>query len=489
MNKIIITNNGTIISPYRKHMLKDLEWSTSSYDNVYHKTNEITGFQMEYNGVNSFITHNMDRMSLQNLLPNYQIEEMPRTELRRMTQEFELNSDITPNENQYSITQDILNDIAKNTRVSHEWFVNLQTGFGKTLLSIYLSSLIKYKTLIMCYSTEILRQWIKAIHKSTTFDMSRILFIDSSKLLDLMYMNEFDTIKYDIFMCTPKLLTSYASKHGTEKLQNIFSNIGIGLKIFDEAHKNKSNIVKINALTNVKYTLYLSADYAQADPRVEKMYYKIFKNCYILKPKDEHTRDMRYTKAVVVEFNSHPDLIESESIFNRYGFSSQFYMKYEFEKKIIFDVIQYIIDTILKTEIDHKILILVTNIDHVDILDNLLNAKYHDQLNIGRYHSQVNEEEKEYTINHCNLIISTYSSFGTGMDVNDIKYVITLNQSNKIEDNQAAGRARPLKDGSDAFYFMIVDRGFKYCTKKLKIRLGYLQETKVKQILHLKYEV
>ena len=47
-------------------------------------------------------------------------------------------------------------------------------------------------------------------------------------------------------------------------------------------------------------------------------------------------------------------------------------------------------------------------------------------------------------------------------------------------DNQSAGRARPLADGSDAMYFMFVDNGFSYCKRKLKIRLEYLTKTKAK---------
>ena len=84
------------------------------------------------------------------------------------------------------------------------------------------------------------------------------------------------------------------------------------------------------------------------------------------------------------------------------------------------------------------------------------------------------------TKNTARIIVATYSSFSTGLDAKDIKYVLSTNQCNKVMDNQSAGRARPLSDGSDAMYFMFVDNGFSYCKRKLKIRLAYLTETKAK---------
>ena len=82
--------------------------------------------------------------------------------------------------------------------------------------------------------------------------------------------------------------------------------------------------------------------------------------------------------------------------------------------------------------------------------------------------------------NNASIIVATYSSFGTGLDTENIKYVLSPNQCNKVMDNQAAGRARPLADGTNALYFIFIDNGFSYCKRKLRIRLNYLNETKSK---------
>lgn len=489
-SKIIRTYNGTIIVPYYPKQMKQLEYETSTYDRVYHKSIEITGFKMNYAGLPAFITHNQSEEYLKGSLPTYEITTMDVIKPKNVMYDFSLNSDINPTDIQSDIINQIELDFRKSGRdAQKEWFVNLQTGFGKTLLSVYLVSVIKYKTLIMCFSTEILDQWAKTIHDKTNFDCDRLLLINNSKILLNILEGKFNTDDFDIIMCTPGLIMSFAKKYGLESLEPLFTKMGIGLKIFDEAHRNKANIVKINALTNVKYTLYLSADFGQSDRDIEIMYYKIFKHCKILRADEDSMFDMRYTKAIIVEYNTEPTLIESESIKNKYGFSPQYYMTYQFNKGMIIDVIYYLIDKIDSiNDKHHRILILFKNIDHVDTMLEKCQERYGDNHIIGRYHGNVSTEEKECTLQCADIIISTYQSFGTGIDVSNIKYVISTNQCNKIEDNQAAGRARPMKDGSDVFYFMLIDKGFKYCTTKLKTRLSYLNQTKIKQIVKIKYE-
>ena len=85
---------------------------------------------------------------------------------------------------------------------------------------------------------------------------------------------------------------------------------------------------------------------------------------------------MKYTQAIVVEYNSHPTMEESPAIYNRYGFSSQLYMEYQFKKKVIFDIIDFILKNILKTDNKYKILILLNYIEHVDTMCEYIKEKY-----------------------------------------------------------------------------------------------------------------
>lgn len=488
--RIIMSNNGVIITPYDKKRLKPIITRTGKYDETYHRYNEETGFKMKYENEDCFITHYNKPEWLQSLFLDYEIIDMKKNTPKKMNEEYILHSNIKPSEIQYNIISSIMKDKKKNSKENKEWFVNLQTGYGKTLLSIYLASLIGYKTLIMCGITEVLKQWKNTLLDKTNFDMSRLLLIDSGKILDSIYNGTFDSSHYDIFICTPGIITGYGKKHGNERIWKIFQSLGIGLKIFDEAHLNKANIVKINALTNVRYTLYLSADFAQRDNEIQQMYYRIFYKTKIFKPSEEEMIDMRYTRGIIMEYNSNPDTNEKICIFNKYGFSPDLYMDYQFKKGYIFDVLLYTLNHIFSSNTGkYKILILSTNISHVDTIYEYLKEKLEDKYNVGRFHSRINEETKEYVKKYADIIVSTYKSFGAGLDVTDIKYVISVNQCNRIMDNQAAGRARPMKDGSDVFYFMFIDKGFNYCNKKIRNRVSYLVETKIKDITKIKYYI
>lgn len=481
---ITVTVTGTRIYPYRKGQCYYLENLTSIADQAYHgkRRNPVTGFLIPDDEddprFGTFVTHLQDPNFIQNLFPDYQLINEGPSDVRQLNHKLALNSDVTPREVQYQIIQGIIDNEEKS-----QWFVYLSQGLGKTLLSVYMIPYFNVKTLIMCYNVGILKQWMKVMKANTDIYFPSIILIDSGKVLSLIEEGVFPVWDYDIFMCTPKLLTMYGKKHGFDKLNVIMTRMGIGLKIFDEAHRNIANIIKINAYTSVKKTLYLSGDFAQSEKRKQAMYYRIFHNVPILKPTEELMNTLKYTTAVVVFFNSKPTELERVSVYTKRGFSFFEYMKYQMQKDAFFDTLWFILDGINKTNVNrYKILVLVNLIEHVDIVKERIAEKYRDQYIIGRYHSEVPPDEKDYCTGYANLIVSTYQSFSTGLDVSLIKYVISCSICTKIDDNQASGRARPLPDGSDAFYFIMADTGFPYTKKKLGGRLGYLKETKIKGI-------
>lgn len=482
-DKIIYrTKNGTIITPYKKYQCRDLEYNTSIYDKVYHKAISMTGFVVNnYDGENdAFITHYLPEDYLATHFRNYQIYNVDEFKATPLSKDFTLNSDIHLTEIQGKIANEIINIKDKRTK---EWFVNLQTGAGKTVLGTYLTSQFGKKTMIICFMRDILKQWKNTYLEKTTIDPYSILEINSSKILDDIYFGNGDYGSYDIFLISPSLITSYLNKNPWTRFGEVIKELGIGLLIFDEGHRNMSAIVKVNAITNVKYTLYLSADYAQGDYHKERLYYNIFKKTRIIKPDGEESKSLKHTKVIVVDYNSKPNVTESTMIFNKYGFSAEYYMDYQLRKGKIYEVLDEIMNMISKVrKPEWKTLILLEHINHVDeVYDYLINHNNDPSMIYGRYHSKISPENKQATIEIANVIISTYKSFGTGMDINSIKYVVSLNQCNKVNANQAAGRSRALPDGSDSIYFLVTDNGFKYCKQKTKVVLAYLSEQKLKE--------
>lgn len=485
---IYVSNNGIIIYPYKKGQCKKIERITSVYDHVYHRSEEVTGFRINYKDSEAFVTYGLNPNFVQGLLPEYKVEFIPEI-TPRYSLDYSLNSDIQLRDAQSNIATILL---ANKTK--HEWFINLPTAQGKTLLSVYIASVFNYKTMILTYSTNILTQWIQTFTEKTNIDPNRIYLVKDSATLENIYNNEFDYDNYDIYLCTTSLITQFIHRNSPDKLDIIFRKIGIGFRIYDEAHLHKGAIIRINAFVNVRHTLYLSADYAQSNKDLEQMYFDIFSKTMIIKPSSEEIASMKYTQAVIVEFNSNPDEIERKSIYNRYGYSAQKYLDYELNKGILYKTLDIIMASIIEILENinkgydyYRTLILAPNIDHVEKLYEYFYSKYSDKFSIGKFYGNSGTvEEKEFVKHHSDIVIATYKSFGTGIDTTKIKYIIGLNQSNKIEDNQAAGRGRPLPDNTDIFYFIVLDNGFSYCKKKLKSRLEYLKLQKIKGISRFK---
>lgn len=475
MDRLIIqSKNGIVITPYEKGQSQTLENFTSTYDRVYHKRIEETGFVVDnYNRVSSFLTHRQSAELIKSEFESYEIIKRP-VVIPIETSPFMMTDDFTLKPVQKEVASKVINSLGKQ----REWFINLQTATGKTLLLVYLTSKIHYRTLVFCFLTDVLNQWQASYATRTTLDSKRIKFLNSRSAL-YKIMSGDDCEEYDIFVATPNIISSFCKKYGFDKLDIFCRAAGIGTVIFDEAHRNMGFIVRFNALTNIMYTLYLSADFGQGNHKREEKYYRLFYNVPVIKPSEEEEISLKYTDIIIVDYDSKPSALDAASIQNRYGYSAQNYMAYQLKKGGILKVIEYVLSQVGEGNMKkYRTLILVTNVDHADQITEHLAELYKSKLIVGRFHGSVPDSEKTATLEFADIIVSTYLSFGTGRDVDSIKYVIGLNQSNKIEDNQAAGRARPLKDGSRAKYIMVVDKGFGYCAKKLNTRLAYLRQTK-----------
>ena len=488
--KAIFTETGMQIFPYSPSKMGMILNARSIWNPGGHVRIPITAYLMKdvNTGVKHLVTYKCHPKWLKEQIPEVEIEYMKPNIPEEMGQSFTLNPDVIPNEIQASAISAVLDNNFKNV------FFNIPTGAGKTLLSTYLTSLVNQKAWAMCYRTIVLQQWKNTMQNMTTFDVKRLCMVKSSKQLLRMASGDWPYEKYDMYVSTPMLLTQFATKYGLELLNEVFLNCGIGVKFFDEAHKNVGNICKINALTNVERTYYLSADFNQAEPTKAKLYYKMFGSVPIIKPKHETTEDLKYTNGIIIRYNSHPSFSEIESCFQKYGFSAYKYMEYQLNQGEFYNALEAVLDDIRKSKDwrRYKILVLCNLIEHADILYDWLRNYFRvycgeDEPHVVRYHSEVPQEEKRDAIENGEVISSTFQSMGVGVDIKMIRHVIGLSPVNPIEDNQAAGRARALPDGEDCFYYIFQDDGFKYIQSRLPDRIAYLREQKIKKFYSIKY--
>lgn len=502
MEKIVqYTDTSMMIVPYYPKLCRDIEKNNSDYDRIYHKYKEVSGFYVPWDikdikkkskdDIYCYLTYYQNPSMYDTSLKEYSIIPSPLIQSKNMKR-FTLRDGEELTDLQIQMVNQIQAGRTMKDLLNNKWYLHLDTGYGKTMLSIYLASEINLKTIIVYPSKKLLEQWKNTLIDKFTIESCRILHIDSSALMNAISEHHHDPKDEDVFLISSSLISNYGNKFGYSKLQKVIKMLGIGCLIIDEAHQRMGNTIRLTACANIEYVQYLSADYGQGQYKKEQRFLSAFATVPVIRPQKEIRDEMKYTVGVIVKFNSMPTKHESQfAIYNNYGYDSEKYMSYEMSKDTFKEAILWIIKRINKVNTNHyQTLILFTNIWAVDQMKEYLEENpYMSGKSIARYHGKVTDEEKEM-YRDADFIIATYASFSTGIDIKTIKYVIGTNQSNKVEDNQTAGRAGrkfKVQDDSEVFYFMLVDEGFSYCKRKLPNRIGYLQDMKLKKIVQCRF--
>lgn len=477
--KAIYTSTGIVFDPYDARCLEKLEYKNSIYDKRIHSRVPYGGFIVDDEGRRKYVTYMMEPSTMVSTVKDFTVDSVGEPYYgQEISNRFSLVSSIILTDVQF----DAINTVLTNQYQTA--FFNIPSAFGKTIMSVSLITSIGIKTLILCYSVEILNQWHKTFVNMTTIDPERVTILSSSKTLYKASIGEYPSEDYDIYLCTPRLLQSFGSSYGFSNLQAAMEGLGVGMKIIDEAHRHLGAIVHINGFTNLGRTYYLSGDFDQGSKSKRPIFKNIFFTIPVIKVNRDILEQLKYINCVIVKYDSRPS---SKDIYRIYGrtqlFSNYRYMKYEFMNNHMLPTLCNLLSTLESNlEKGEKVLILVNLIKHVDELYDRFTEEYKDSFICGRFHNEVSREEKDITLTDATLIISTHQSFEIGVDVKNIRAVINLTSSNYIEDNQSASRSRMRTDGKECFYFMFVDMGIPYLAENLKERVDYLLEYKMKSI-------
>lgn len=366
-------------------------------------------------------------------------------------------------------------------------FCNMQTGYGKTISTIFMLHFHQKKAVIITYIDKLMTQWIETIRGITDFPEERILYVKGSKELERIREDPFAYDQYDFFFISHELLSSYGKKYGYTKISEIFNKLGIGVKVYDEAHHSIRSMITIDSYTNVEYTYYLTADYSQSNDKKMWKFRSIFKGVPILPTENKGTR---YVTCLSMIYNSHPPFDWYHMITEgREGFNNTAYMRYQYRTEIFYACIKDILDRLKnskKFDADGRILIFTSLVEGVDLIYDYVIAEYGNSLGkVGKHTGNISDEEKEDTKKNARVIIATYASFGVGMDAKNIQCVISCDMISRIQANQAAGRVRPSEDPNHyALFVMLYDDGFEYCFSARKKIINYLKEGKGKTFIN-----
>ena len=463
-SKIVLNNSSIKVYDYRPGDCEELEKSLSVWNSNYYRW-EPKG--LSYDEDNNILTLprgiDVDYIKSKLKCPVVTNKEYNEYEKTKFKLKIEPRDDIQKKAISFLVGTDKFKKSFGYSQLS----LNLDTGDGKTYCVIASLCLLHCKAIIISHTENIKEQWYSSIQKFTNIDKRRILNISGTKVLEKFD----DSSDYDIYLVNHRTIHEYAKKHGWDSLNDLFKEMKIGIKVFDEAHIEFSSILNIDFNTNVFKTFYLTATFERTDRGEDRVFKLCFKNIakYGYETRGEKRKHIKY---IAVLYNSKPDIEARMSIRGPKGFDRYAYMDYQLSNGMLFEVIQYVMEKFEK--IDGKCLILSSKIESSEVIADKVKEWYKDK-DIKTYHSKMSKKEKE-NYKEADIISTTPQSCGTGFDLPGLRYNIMCEPYNAhITAEQVCGRLREIPD-KYTFHIELIDVGFPKVKEMYKKRLSVFKK-------------
>lgn len=455
MHKLIVRNSAILITDYTLGECEALERNFKIWDMLTHRFN-IIGMYYDEIGHILYIPRGLDIWKIKQYLgisveykeqpdeyitaPQMMMRCKPRDEEQKEALRFMVGV------NEYS-------DNAHLPQIS----VNLNTGKGKTYCSIATICYLKIKSIIITGSNTLLNQWKENIKEYTNLMDKDIFRIEGSSALNMILQDKSVRAKQaSIYLCTHGTLKSFGDTYGWDKVREAFARLGIGVKVFDEAHTHFANMLMVDFYTNVYKTYYVTATPNRSDWREDKVYQLSIKNVPGIDLFDEQNDP--HTSYVAIKYNSRPTAQDISYCRNQYGLDRNKYVSYVIKQPAFWQVMRVVMDLIIKCK-GRALLYIGTN-DAILTVYNWIATNYPEFIgDIGIFTSLV-DKDKKMIEKGKKLILSTTKSAGLGEHINGLKMTVVVAEPFKSEviARQTLGRTRD----PNTMYIELVDMGFRY---------------------------
>lgn len=307
--------------------------------------------------------------------------------------------------------------------------ISLPCGYGKTIIALYLASVIKKKTLVVCHKDFLGNQWKDRIAE----------FLPNAKI-GLIKQSKIDIDDKDIVIAS---LQSIAMR---DYDNSIFKDFGF--VIFDEAHHLSAEVFsQCLPKTTCKRMLGLSATLKRKDGLTKVFEWYLGEAVYEVK------RDDNDLKVIIKRYY---DPCEEYSKEERMGWSG----KLNFAKMInnICDfpprnyMIADLIKDILKNEPQRQILVLSERRNQLTILENILKMQH--ITDVGFYVGGMKQLELDKSAEK-QILLGTFQLAQEGMDVPTLNTLILASPVSSIE--QAIGRIQRQQKSARVYTPLVID--------------------------------
>ena len=326
---------------------------------------------------------------------------------------------------------------------------------------------LKMKTLIIMHRDALRRQWLDSLFNMNGLSTKEVHEIDSSEELEAIAKGKLHP-DYDVYLMTHA--TFRAGLNRIQKLRyvmNITKNLGIGLKIIDEAHLEFRDTLIMDFCFNVKRNLYLTATAGRSGKDENSIFRHVFSDATFYKPSVLLTSNApkKWVNYTTVEVNTHckPNIYKFRVAGGK-GMNPASYGKWviQYDKKNThFKCLEDLIKISYEKDPYAKILVFLPLIDLCEEcvyflkthLDRDRDFDY--DLDIRTICSKNSKKDNEYA-KKSDIIVTTIQSCGTGTDIKGITTIISCSPYvSKITAQQVFGRIRYI--GKIGDYYDIYD--------------------------------
>ena len=342
---------------------------------------------------------------------------------------------------------------------------NADTGEGKTFCAVTAITQYRTRTMIILNRVNILNQWRDELLKFTDVDYMKVITLDTETIVEI-YNGKHTRRRWDIFLVGHRTLANAAKLIGWEGIGEVFRKLGIGLKIYDEAHREFANTALVDCYTNTKKTIYLTATPKLSGPKANYIYQTLFRGMPKFNQRElGFNESKKHIQMIAVIYNSQPSSEAKHRCKTIRGFNSKEHSIYQINSDNKFEeILMGLIDK-MAIKNGFRSLIYVSRIVACDTIVKWIKTEYPD-ISVSAYHSEIPKADKEDIINNSQIIVSTNQSLGLGENIPNLQWVCNCEAfSTDTIGIQASGRLRRLED-KKCFYTELLDFGFKSIRKQ-----------------------
>lgn len=364
----------------------------------------------------------------------------------------------------------------KNDDKNRSRFLSLATGMGKTFVTIHMISQLKKRPMIIVDTVDLASQWKREFLNHTDLTDSDVHILSGQASIDAELQKKVEPGK--IYIAIHRTLSNMLAID-TNSVNFLMNKLQIGIRVFDESHVEFNNICKINSLSNVEYTLYLTATPNRSNFKDDNLYGKVFgKIPYFNGSNDKHIT------AILYPMNSQPSVDVRMGVRTKYGFNQARWAQHIIGDgyDTLLETVSDIFEKFTLLEREKKIVIMLPTIELIKKLKNDIEEAYN--IKVGMFIGEVNKKKRLEELSNP-VVITNDKIFGKAIDDENLEILINfVPVGSLVKVEQIAGRLR-YHEGKSSILIDVYDNGFDECIRQFKIRRRFYKK-KCKKIIEVK---